>query len=94
MCIFRRSAPTPIVQNAAHIQPRNPDLMAASRLQKKKELLDPDDVADVEYGAQEGAKKGTMDDTRGAAKRVGTDALKINLNTGSGGTEGSGGLNV
>ena len=23
-----------------------------------------------------------MDDTRGAAKRVGTDALKININTG------------
>tara|TARA_R100000278_G_scaffold40745_1_gene35894 strand:+ start:150 stop:323 length:174 start_codon:yes stop_codon:yes gene_type:complete len=54
----------------------------------KKELLDPDDVAGVEYGTQ--AKK---DDTRGAAKRTGTDALKINLNTGGGG-ESSGGLNV
>ena len=51
-------------------------------------MLDPDDVAGVEYGTQ--AKK---DDTRGAAKRTGTDALKINLNTGGGG-EGSGGLNV
>ena len=92
MCIFRRPAPTPIVQNAAPIQPRNPDLMAASRLPKKKELLDPDDIAGVEYGAQEGAKKGVMDDTRGAAKRTGTDALKININTGTGGE--SGGLNV
>tara|TARA_R100001198_G_scaffold71941_1_gene44133 strand:+ start:113 stop:286 length:174 start_codon:yes stop_codon:yes gene_type:complete len=54
----------------------------------KKELLDPDDVAGVEYGTS--TKK---DDTRGAAKRTGTDALKINLNTGGGG-EGSGGLNV
>jgi len=92
MCVFRRSAPAPVVQNAAPIQPRQPDLIAASRLPKKKELLDPDDVAGVEYGAGEGAKKGTMDDTRGAAKRTGTDALKININTGGG--EGSGGLNV
>ncbi len=91
MCIFRRSTPTP-VSTPAPIQPRQPDLVAASRLPKKKELLDPDDIADVEYGAQEGAKKGQMDDTRGAAKRTGTDALKININTGTGGE--SGGLNV
>ena len=91
MCIFRRSAPAP-VSTPAPIQPRQPDLVAAARLPSKKELLDPDDVAGVEYGAGEGAKKGTMDDTRGAAKRVGTDALKININTGGG--EGTGGLNV
>ena len=92
MCIFRRPNPAPVVQNAAPIQPRQPDLVAAARLPKKKELLDPDDIAGVEYGAGEGAKKGTMDDTRGAAKRTGTDALRININTGGG--EGSGGLNV
>ena len=91
MCIFRSSSPAP-VSTPAPIQPRQPDLIAAARLPKKKELLDPDDVAGVEYGAGEGAKKGTMDDTRGAAKRTGTDALKININTGGG--EGSGGLNV
>ena len=91
MCIFRRSAPAP-VSTPAPIQPRQPDLVTAARLPSKKELLDPDDVAGVEYGAGEGAKKGTMDDTRGAAKRVGTDALKININTGGG--EGTGGLNV
>ena len=74
------------------IQPRQPDLVAASRLPSKKELLDPDDVAGVEYGAGEGSKKGMADDTRGAAKRTGTDALKININTGTAGE--SGGLNV
>ena len=89
MCIFRRSAPAP-VSTPAPIAPRQPDLVSAARLPKKKELVDPDDVADVEYGAQEVAKKGTMDDTRGVAKRVGTDALKININTGCEG----GGLNV
>ena len=89
MCFFRGRTVAP-VSTPAPIQPRQPDLIAASRLPRKKELLDPDDVADVEYGAQEGAKKGTMDDTRGAAKRVGTDALKININTGGEG----GGLNV
>ena len=88
MCIFRRSAPAP-VSTPAPIQPRQPDLVAASRLPSKKELLDPDDVAGVEYGATEGSKK---DDTRGAAKRTGTDALKININTGTAGE--SGGLNV
>ena len=88
MCVFGRRAPTP-VSTPAPIQPRQPDLIAASRMPSKKELLDPDDVAGVEYGTQ--AKK---DDTRGAAKRTGTDALKINLNTGAGGGGSTGGLNV
>ena len=88
MCIFRSAPPTP-VSTPAPIQPRQPDLVSASRLPSKKELLDPDDVAGVEYGTSEKTGK----DTRGAAKRTGTDALKININTGGGG-EGSGGLNV
>ena len=88
MCIFRSAPPTP-VSTPAPIQPRQPDLVAASRLPSKKELLDPDDVAGVEYGTSEKTGK----DTRGAAKRVGTDALKINLNTGNEGG-GTGGLNV
>ena len=86
MCVFSRRAPTP-VSTPQPIQPRNPDLVQAARLPSKKELLDPDEVTGVEYGTS--AKK---DDTRGAAKRTGTDALKININTGGG--EGSGGLNV
>tara|TARA_B000000532_G_scaffold66976_1_gene52942 strand:- start:241 stop:510 length:270 start_codon:yes stop_codon:yes gene_type:complete len=89
MCIrFGGGAPTPI-STPAPIQPRQPDLVSAARLPSKKELLDPDDVAGVEYGTQ--SKK---EDARGAAKRTGTDALKININTGGGGGEGSGGLNV
>ena len=88
MCIFGRRSPTP-VSTPAPIQPRQPDLVRASRLPEKKELLDPDDVAGVEYGTSQ--KK---DDSRGAAKKTGTDALKININTGAGGGGQSGGLNV
>ena len=50
-------------------------------------MLDPDEVAGVEYGTS------TKKEATGAAKRTGTDALKININTGAAG-EGSGGLNV
>ena len=84
--IFGRRSPTPVA-TPAPIQPRQPDLIAASRLPSKKELLDPEDVAGVEYGTS--ARK--MDE-RGAAKRTGTDALKINISAGEGGD--SGGLNV
>ena len=88
MCIsFGRRSPTP-VSTPAPIQPRQPDLVSASKLPTKKELLDPDDVAGVEYGTT--AKK----DTKGAAKKIGTDALKININTGGGTGGQSGGLNV
>ena len=86
MCFFRYRSPTP-VSTPAPIQPRQPDLIAASRLPRKKELLDPDETAGVEYGTS--SKK----EATGAAKRIGTDALKININTGAAG-EGSGGLNV
>jgi len=90
MCVnpFRRPSPTPMA-TPAPIQPRQPDLVQASRLPSKKELLDPDDVAGVEYGTS--AKK---EDQRGASKRMGTDALKININTGAEGGGESGGLNV
>jgi len=88
MCIsFGRRSPAP-VSTPAPIQPRQPDLVSAARLPSKKELLDPDETAGVEYGTSQ--KK---DGTRGAAKRTGTDALKININTGASGGQ-SGGLNV
>ena len=73
----------------APIQPRQPDLVRKSQLPGKRELVDPEDIADVEYGTGSGRE---AKDTRGAAKREGTDALKINLNTEAGGE--SGGLNV
>ena len=89
MCLFRSRQPTPL-PTPQPIQPRNPDLVQAARLPSKKELIDPDDVAGVEYGTTQ-----RKDDTRGAAKRTGTDALKINLGTGGGETGSTtGGLNV
>ena len=87
MCLFRSRQPTPL-PTPQPIQPRNPDLVQAARLPSKKELLDPDDVAGVEYGTTP-----RKDDTRGAAKRTGTDALKININTPTAGTT-TGGMNV
>ena len=89
MCIsFGSRAPTP-VSTPAPIQPRQPDLVTASKLPSKKELLDPDDTAGVEYGTS--AKKDTA---RGTSKRTGTDALKINIGTGGETGSASGGLNV
>ena len=75
--------PTP-----APIQPRQPDLVQESRLPSKKELVDPDEVAGVEYGTT--AKTAS----KGTAKKTGTDALKINLNPGTTAGTGSGGLNT
>ena len=92
MCVgpFRQRPPQPASTPAAPIQPRQPDLVSASKLPSRKELLDPDDVAGVEYGTS--AKKA---DARGASTRTGTDALKININTGAeGGGSQTGGLNV
>ena len=88
MCLFRSSAPTPI-STPAPIQPRNPNLTQESQLPTKKELTDPDEIAGVEYGTT--AKK---TDARNTAKATGTDALKINVNTGAADGTGTGGLNV
>ena len=89
MCIsFGRRAPTPI-STPAPIQPQQPDLVQASQLPDKRELLDPDDVAGVEYGTTQ--KK---EDQRLSEKREGTDALRIDINTGGTGGGGTGGLNV
>ena len=74
--------PTP-----APIQPRQPDVVQASRLPSKKELVDPDETAGVEYGTTAKAAP------RGTAQKTGTDALKINLNTGTTGST-TGGMNV
>ena len=75
MC--RGGNPTPLPAPAP-IQPRQPDLVRKSQLPCKKELVDPEDIADVEYGTGSGR---AAKDTRAAAKRTGTDALKINLQT-------------
>ena len=89
MCNPGPPAPQP---TPTPIQPRQPDILRRSQLPAKKELLDPEDIAEVEYGKGTGTEK---KDTRQAAQRTGTDALKINLNTGTGAeTGGTGGLNV
>ena len=86
MCLFR-SAPTPM-PTPTPIQPRHPDVVQKSRLPSKKELVDPDEVAGVEYGTTAKAQP------RGTAKKTGTDALKINLNPGTTGGGETGGINV
>ena len=89
MCGGRPSQPLP---TPAPIQPRQPDLVRKSQLPGKKELVDPDDVADVEYGSGSGRE---AKDTRGQAKRQGTEELKVNVNTGASQAAGqSGGVNT
>ena len=86
MC-WPRNRPTPM-PTPAPIQPRQPDLVRASRLPNKKELVDPEEVAGVEYGTT------AKTDPRGTAAKTGTDALKIDINTGSASGSQSGGINV
>ena len=93
MCIFRAPSPPPPapMPSAPPIMSRTNQGLESNPLPTKKELVDPDEVAGVKYGSDTKAK----DTTRGAAKRTGTDALKINLNTGAGPTGGgTGGINV
>ena len=88
MCVFGGNrAPTPLPQPAA-FQPRVTQQKQEAVKPEKKELLDPDTTAEVAYGS--GAKKSSP----GAGKKTGTDALKINVNTGGSGGAGTGGLNV
>ena len=88
MCLFRSSAPAP-QSTPAPIVAKNQQKIQESTLPTKKELTDPDDIPGVEYGTT--AKKG---DAVNVAKATGTDALKINVNTGATGGTGTGGLNV
>tara|TARA_Y100000361_G_C10975056_1_gene246017 strand:+ start:104 stop:334 length:231 start_codon:yes stop_codon:yes gene_type:complete len=70
------------------IAPRQKQKIEEKALPTKKELLDPDEVAGVEYGTTAKA------DPKGMAKRTGTDALKIDIGTGGETGSASGGLNV
>ena len=87
MCILNRQRPTPLPTPAA-FQPRVQQQKQEAVKPEKKELLDPDAAAEVSYGS--GQKKSSP----GAGKKTGTDALKINVNTGGDAGAGSGGLNV
>jgi len=88
MCVFggrQRSTPLP---TPAPFQPRVQQQKQEAVKPEKKELLDPDEQVDVQYGS--GQKKSGP----AAGKKTGTDALKINVNTGGQGGAGTGGLNV
>ena len=87
MCLFRSPTPTPLPTPQVAFQPRVTPQKQEAKKPEKKELLDPDQPAEVEYGS--GPKKGSP----GAGKNTGTDALKINVNTASAGG-GQGGINV
>ena len=76
MCLFKnKSTPLP---TPAPIQPRLANDVAAkgSALPEEKDLLDPDEVADVSYGSN---KKKPVTKAGG---RVGAGALAIGLNAG------------
>tara|TARA_B100000131_G_scaffold174621_1_gene168725 strand:- start:1595 stop:1864 length:270 start_codon:yes stop_codon:yes gene_type:complete len=89
MCVFgggQRSAPLPTPTQT--FQPRVQQQQKESVRPEKKDLLDPDESVEVAYGS--GAKKSAPS----AGKKTGTDALKINVNTGGTQGGGTGGLNV
>ncbi len=84
MCLFKiptpKALPTP--------PPIKPMQETNTTLPDSKPLVDKDDVASVQYGT--GQKKAGP----AAGKKTGTDALKINLNTGTETGSTTGGLNV
>ena len=85
MCVF--STPTPVAMAAP--PPVEPRQDTDTSLPVKKEVVDPDTIADIAYGTG-GKKAGPA-----AGKKKGTDQLKINLNTGDSGTGSkTGGANV
>ena len=86
MCLFKQPKSTALPTPAAPVQTRVPTEVAA--LPKTKEVVDADTTADVSYGT--GKKKAGP----AAGKKTGTDALKINMNTGMEAGTKSGGLNV
>jgi hypothetical protein len=88
MCVFGGSRPTPLPGPQQTFQPKVQQQKQEAVKPEKKELLDPDTTAEVAYGS--GAKKSSP----GAGQKTGTDALKINVNTGGTQGGGTGGLNV
>ena len=81
MCFFKVPKPEPPVIPPAI----TPTVDTNTELPTKKDLVDPEEKVDVEYGSK---KK----EAGPAAGQRGTDQLKIPLNPGGGG-EGAGGIN-
>ena len=80
MCVFRRGSPTPMPVPQP-IQPRlaNDRVAKAAPLPEDKDLLDPDEVADITYGGR------TKKPETQATRKTGTQALKIPVNVSQGG---------
>ena len=86
MCFFSRRTPSPPPPAATLPPAKSPNPVVDTTVPEAKKVTDVDDVKKVSYG-DAGNKKATQQ-----SKRAGSDSLKINLNTGPGGS--SGGLNV
>ena len=84
MCLFQAPKPTSMPVPPA-IAPR---VDQNTQLPTKRQVVDPDTTADIQYGT--GQKKAGP----AAGKKKGTDALKINLNLGSTTGSTTGGANV
>ncbi len=82
MCIFKIPAPKPLESPPPVKQLVDTD----TTLPDSKQLIDKDEVTQVQYGT--GQKKSGP----ASGKKQGTDALRINLNTGD--ESKTGGLNV
>tara|TARA_R100001463_G_C3421981_1_gene210377 strand:+ start:197 stop:454 length:258 start_codon:yes stop_codon:yes gene_type:complete len=85
MCLFKQPKPQAIAPATAPIQPR---VATDTTVPTAKQVVKDDEVATVQYGT--GQKKAGP----AAGKKTGTDALKINMNTGMEAGTKSGGLNV
>ena len=92
MCIrfSAPSAPAPMIDSrTAPTVGRIPDQLLEAKLPEKKEVVDPDDAkSEVKYGSS--AKQGSA----AAGAKLGTDALRIPLNTGTTAGSNTGGVNV
>ena len=86
MC-FKIQAPKQMAQPPA-LASRNPDLQQESQLAKANKVVDEKKVTGVEYGNQKAS-------TPAEGKSVGSDALRIKLNTGVQTASGNtGGINT
>lgn len=86
MCMFSRRSAAASPPPTAILPAQKPQPLVDTSVPKPKKVTEEDDVKKVKYG-DEGSKKASQ-----KSKRVGSESLKINLNTGT--QKQSGGLNV
>ena len=77
MCLFRRpkATPMPVPTNPVSTRLANESAKKGSALPEEKDILDPDEVADVSFGS-------TKKKPDKAGMRTGAGALTIGLNQG------------